>query len=125
MFSGPNPFIGHCFWLTPEIERFLHSDGKVRVAANRPAVIRRAARLAVARERCLTSDRWTRVICPGDVTMESWWGHVTGRTAFSLTGCSDQLNPELGAKAKGKQQWLQKIQHRWTNMSAKAPNLFK
>lgn len=41
MFSGPNPFIGHCFWLTPEIERFLHSDGKVNgVAANQPAVIR-------------------------------------------------------------------------------------
>lgn len=50
MFSGPNPFIGHCFWLTPEIERFLHSDGKVNgVAANQPAVIRRRGEVGYGR----------------------------------------------------------------------------
>lgn len=82
----------------------------------------------MAGEHCLTSDRWTRVklFSPQDMRMDSSCGHVTGRTAFSLiVGSLDELNPDLGAKAKGKQQWLQKIQHRWTNKSAKIPNLFK
>lgn len=58
--------------------------------------------------------------------MDSSCGRVTGRTAFRLiVGSLDQLNPDVGAKAKGKHYWLQKIQHRWTNMSAKIANVFK
>lgn len=56
--------------------------------------------------------------------MDSLCGCVTGRTAFSLIVASlDELNPDVGAKANGKHHWLQKIQHRWTNMSAKIPYL--